>query len=129
MRRLWSYIILTGASLVLMGSTFTNVFKRSTSNIEYSDGREMVFRLSNKDETELEEKNVDGKSPAEVITASMMKRLASSFEQNAKGSARTEISSENFLANRMIPIMNPTLDRPNVLFILEKTLEDRSMRS
>lgn len=76
MRRLWSYIILTGASLVLMGSTFTNVFKRSTSNIEYSDGREMVFRLSNKDdETELEEKNVDGKSPAEVITASMMKRL------------------------------------------------------
>ena len=75
MRRLWSYVILTGASLVLMGSTFTNVFRKSTSNIEYSDGREMVFRISNKDETELEEKNVDGKSPAEVITTSMMKRL------------------------------------------------------
>lgn len=75
MRRLWSYVILTGASLVLMGSTFTNVFRKSTSNIEYSDGREMVFRISNKDESELEEKNVDGKSPAEVITTSMMKRL------------------------------------------------------
>ncbi len=77
MRRLWSYIILTGASLVLMGSTFTNVFKRSTSNIEYSDGREMVFRISDKDEGELEEKNTDGKMPSEVIASSMMKRLDS----------------------------------------------------
>ncbi len=77
MRRLWSYVILTGASLVLMGSTFTNVFKRSTSNIEYSDGREMVFRISDKDEGELEEKNTDGKMPSEVIASSMMKRLDS----------------------------------------------------
>ena len=43
MRRLWSYIVLTGTSLVLMGATFANVFKNSTSNIEYSDGREMVI--------------------------------------------------------------------------------------
>ena len=77
MRRLWSYIILTGASLLLMGSTFTNVFKQSTSNIEYSDGREMVFRISEKDETELEEKRDDGKTPAEVIANNMIERLDS----------------------------------------------------
>lgn len=75
MRRLWSYIILAGTSLVIMGSTFANVFKKSTSNLEYSDGRELVFRLSDKEEDELEEKNTDGKTPAEVITSSMMKRL------------------------------------------------------
>ena len=77
MRRLWSYIILTGASLLLMGSTFTSVFKHSTSNIEYSDGREMVFRISNEDETELEQVRTDGKTPAEVISASMIERLDS----------------------------------------------------
>ena len=57
MRRLWSYIVLAGTSLVLMGSTFANVFKNSTSNIEFSDGREMVFRISEKDDSELVEKN------------------------------------------------------------------------
>ena len=78
MRRLWSYVILTGASLVLMGTTFTNVFKRSTSNIEYSDGREMVFRISEKDpDVELREKDDNGKTPAEVISASMIERLDS----------------------------------------------------
>ena len=75
MRRLWSYIILTGTSLLLMGSTFTSVFKQSTSNIEYSDGREMVFRISEKDEAELEEVRDDGKTPAEVIANNMIERL------------------------------------------------------
>ena len=77
MRRLWSYFILTGASLVLMGSTFANVFKQSNSNIEYSDGREMVFRISEKDESELQETNEKGEVPSELIAQSMIKRLDS----------------------------------------------------
>ena len=75
MRRLWSYIVLAGTSLVLMGSTFANVFKNSTSNIEFSDGREMVFRISEKDDSELVEKNENGETPAEVISKSMIERL------------------------------------------------------
>ena len=78
MRRLWSYIILTGASLVLMGSTFTNVFKRSTSNIEYSAGREMVFRIQNKDGTDLEAPEIkQDESEADIISKKMMERLDS----------------------------------------------------
>ena len=77
MRRLWSYIVLTGTSLVLMGSTFASVFKNSTSNIEFSDGREMVFRISEKDDSELVEKNENGETPAEVISKSMIERLDS----------------------------------------------------
>lgn len=77
MRRLWSYLILTGASLVLMGSSFANVFKQSTSNIEYSDGREMVFRISEKDESELQEKNAKGEVPSELIAKTMIDRLDS----------------------------------------------------
>ena len=75
MRRLWSYIVLAGTSLVLMGSTFANVFKNSTSNIEFSDGREMVFRISEKDDSEVVEKNENGETPAEVISKSMIERL------------------------------------------------------
>ncbi len=78
MRRLWSYIILTGASLLLMGSTFTNVFKQSTSNIEYSDGRELVFRVSNKDGTPLDEPDgTEKQSDAEIIAEKMITRLDS----------------------------------------------------
>lgn len=77
MRRLWSYIILACTSLILMGATFTNVFKQSTSNIEYSDGREMVFRISEKDENDLEPENEKGQTPAEVISKSFIERLDS----------------------------------------------------
>ena len=75
MRRLWSYLVLAGTSLVLIGSTFANVFKNSTSNIEYSEGKEMVFRISNKDKSELETENANGKKPSEVIAQSMIERL------------------------------------------------------
>ena len=78
MRRLWSYVVLTGASLVLMGATFANVFKNSTSNIEYADGKEMVFRLEDKETGKplgADEKTEDGKIPSEVIAESMMNRL------------------------------------------------------
>lgn len=77
MRRLWSYIILAGTSLVLMGSTFANVFKNSTSNIEYSDGRELVFRISEKDESELIEKTDSGETPAQIVSKTMIERLDS----------------------------------------------------
>ena len=78
MRRLWSYVVLTGASLVLMGATFANVFKNSTSNIEYADGKEMVFRLEDKETgkaLDANEKTDGGEVPSEAIAKSMMDRL------------------------------------------------------
>ncbi len=75
MRRLWSYVVLTGASLVLMGATFANVFKNSTSNIEYADGKEMVFRLEEKEGGKSLDESFDGKSASEAVADSMMDRL------------------------------------------------------
>ncbi len=78
MRRLWSYVVLTGASLVLMGATFSNVFKQSNSNIEYADGKEMVFRLEDKETgnaLDIDARTEDGEIPSEAIASSMMKRL------------------------------------------------------
>lgn len=91
MRRLWSYIILTGASLVLMGSTFTNVFKRSTSNIEYSAGRELVFRIQNKDGSDLEVPEIkQDETDADKIASKMIERLDSMKVTNY------EVATENY---------------------------------
>ena len=49
MRRLWAYILLAVTALLLVGTTFVPVFTQATSNIEYSNGYDLVFRVSNKD--------------------------------------------------------------------------------
>ena len=46
MRRLWSHIILAATSLMMVGATFATVVTNIDSNIEYSSGRELVFRVS-----------------------------------------------------------------------------------
>ena len=50
MRRLWSHIILAATSLMMVGATFATVVTNIDSNIEYSPGRELVFRVSQKGE-------------------------------------------------------------------------------
>ena len=50
MRRLWSHIILAATSLTMVGATFATVVTNIDSNIEYSPGRELVFRVSRKGE-------------------------------------------------------------------------------
>ena len=50
MRRLWSHIILAATSLLMVGATFATVVTNIDSNIEYTSGREFVFRVSEKGE-------------------------------------------------------------------------------
>ena len=50
MRRLWSHIILAATSLLMVGATFATVVTNIDSNIEFSKGRELVFRVANKGE-------------------------------------------------------------------------------
>ena len=51
MRRLWSHIALAATSLLMVGATFSAVItsNKFNSNIEYESGKEMVFRINNKD--------------------------------------------------------------------------------
>ena len=53
MRRLWSYIILAFTALVAMGATFVSLATKVESNIEYSQGRELVFRVTDEDGGEI----------------------------------------------------------------------------
>ena len=50
MRRLWSHIILAATSLLMVGATFATVVTNIDSNIEFTSGRELVFRVAEKGE-------------------------------------------------------------------------------
>ena len=49
MRRLWSHIILAATSLLMVGATFATVVTNIDSNIEFTSGRELVFRVAEKE--------------------------------------------------------------------------------
>ena len=50
MRRLWSHIILAVTSLLMVGATFATVVTNIDSNIEYTKGKELVFRIAQPDD-------------------------------------------------------------------------------
>ena len=50
MRRFWAHIILVFTALVLMCSSFSTIFTKMETNQEYTEGREITFRLTNKDD-------------------------------------------------------------------------------
>lgn len=71
MRRLWAHIVLAFTALVLIGTTFSAVFTKTGSNIEYQNGKEIAYRISDKDDPEavLEE------GAAEEVATEFEKRL------------------------------------------------------
>ena len=50
MRRLWSHIIIAATSLLMVGATFATVVTNIDSNIEFTPGKEFVFRVARKGE-------------------------------------------------------------------------------
>ena len=78
MRRLWSHIILAATSLVMVGATFATVVTNIDSNIEFTKGRELVFRVATPGE--------DGK-PDETVEFSddaAVKEIAKIMESRLK---------------------------------------------
>ncbi len=74
MRRLWAHILIAFASLFIMGTTFTSIFKNVESNQQFNDGREIVFRLTDKEDVDREVEEGANK----VIAEQMAERLNNS---------------------------------------------------
>ena len=70
MRRFWAHIILVVTALILMGTTFSAIFTKTQTNLEYTEGREITFRLTDKDdiagENEIEDADA-AKDTAEIM--------------------------------------------------------------
>ena len=75
MRRIWAYIITAVTALILVGTTFVSVFTKSTFNIEYSNGTEMTFRVSNVDENGTDIGLEENEKAADNIASKMVERL------------------------------------------------------
>ena len=48
MRRIWSYLILSLTTLILIGVNFLSVVGGLNTNLEFTSGKEMVFRIADK---------------------------------------------------------------------------------
>ena len=83
MRRFIAYLSLAVASLVTVGATFTAAFTKTQSNLDFANGKELVFRISNLDETE-----VDGTDGVNEIASIMEERLEN------YGATRYEVITE-----------------------------------
>lgn len=107
MRRLSSYFLIGAASLLLVGATFGSVMKDSTSNIEYQNGRELLFRVSSKDDTSTTTESIS-KEDTQTIIDEMKTRLDNSdvskysVELQGNDTIRVVLSEEYSSYNRLI---------------------------
>ena len=92
MRRLWSHIVLAATSLMMVGATFATVVTNIDSNIEFTSGRELVFRVA--------EKGEDG-NPDETITfdnADAVNEIADIMEERMKNAniSRYKVETQGY---------------------------------
>ena len=55
MRRFIAYLSIAISSLLMVGMTFSSSFIQSKTNIEYTDGKALVYRMSNEEDKEITE--------------------------------------------------------------------------
>jgi preprotein translocase subunit SecD len=103
MRRFIAYITLAVSALLMIAVTFSQVFVQTSSNIEYTDGRSLVYRIS---EDETDEQDTDGEISIEDGTA--IKDIASTMENRLKTAEVSEYGIET-IGNDTIKV---TLSQP-----------------
>ena len=96
MRRLWAHILIAFASLFLMGSSFVAIFKNVSTNQEYNNGREIVFRLTDKEDDELQVEEGANKIIAEKMATRLDNRGITAYRIDIAGDDIIKVTfSEN----------------------------------
>lgn len=72
MRRIWAYIVLAFTALVLVGTTFVGEITKVNSNNQFDNGKEITFRVSDKDDEEIE---FEDSTAVDDIAETMKERL------------------------------------------------------
>ncbi len=99
MRKLWSYIILMFTALLVMAVSITPITTRAESNIEYQDGREIVFRISDKEDKDasLDEGAVE--EVCEIMENRMEAAEIDAYEIVASGDDTIKVTFSSSYAN------------------------------
>lgn len=94
MRRLWAYIIIAFTSIVLMGVSFPSLFENVQSNIEYQSGKEMVFRISDKEgeDIDLPEDGSAAKNIADVMATRLNEFGITSYSVATEGNDTIKVT-------------------------------------
>jgi preprotein translocase subunit SecF len=93
MRRLFTYLILSISTFLLVGINFLSVIGGINTNLEFTSGREMVFRITDKENEDLVFENADDVTD---IANTMIERLENSlitkYEVNVEGNDQIRVT-------------------------------------
>ena len=93
MRRLFTYLILSITTFLLVGINFLSVIGGINTNLEFTSGREMVFRITDKENEDLVFENTDDVTD---IANTMIERLENSlvtkYEVNVEGNDQIRVT-------------------------------------
>ena len=72
MRRFWAHITIILTALLVMGTTFFSIFSKASMNLEYQQGIEVTYRITDKDDPDL---IFEDDTAVKEIAALMQERL------------------------------------------------------
>jgi preprotein translocase subunit SecF len=93
MRRLFTYLILSITTFLLVGINFLSVIGGINTNLEFTSGREMVFRISDKENEDLVfETNDDVTEIANTMIQRLENSLITKYEVNVEGNDQIRVT-------------------------------------
>lgn len=92
MRRLWAYIVLAFTTLATICASFTSVLVKTNSNIEYQDGKEIVFKISDKENKENELEKGANENIAKIMEQRLIKSGVSLYEVDTVGDDMVKVT-------------------------------------
>lgn len=97
MRRLWAYIALAFSALFIMSTSFTRIFLNINSNHEFNGGKEIVFKLQDKENPSNEVEEDANKAIADEMAYRLEKSNITSYRISLSGSdyIKVDISEKN----------------------------------
>ncbi len=92
MRRFWSFIVLAFTALLVMGVSITAITVQADSNIEYQSGREIVFRIEDKEDKDLELEDGALEEVAEIFENRLNNAEIDAFEIAIQGTDTIKVT-------------------------------------
>jgi preprotein translocase subunit SecD len=93
MRRLFTYLVLSITTFLLIGINFLSVIGGINTNLEFTSGREMVFRISDKENEDLVfENNDDVTEIANTMIQRLENSLITKYEVNVEGNDQIRVT-------------------------------------
>ena len=93
MRRLFTYLVLSITTFLLVGINFLSVIGGVNTNLEFTSGREMVFRITDKENKDLVfEDNDDVTDIANTMIERLENSLITKYEVNVEGNDQIRVT-------------------------------------